>query len=97
MTPFAFFVLALAAWRTYALVSRDVILDWLRDPIAPHGSGLRDWLECPYCCGFWTAGIWATGYASVFEIGYAWWIGSWWALSAAVVFVELLVDRVSEG
>lgn len=84
--------LALAAWRTFQLVSDDDILDrprrWLLrlDPAwekdgDPVGDDYRfEWgsfITCVYCCGFW--------------ISVAWW-GAWqiephWTLVAAAPFV----------
>jgi hypothetical protein len=66
-------LLALAAWRTFQLISDDDILDrprrWLLqlgdawekegDPI-PSGYryGLGAFISCPYCIGFWIAVSW---------------------------------------
>jgi hypothetical protein len=66
-------LLALAAWRTYRLIAKDVILDPLRSRLVGlHGweegkpipkayrEKLAEFLVCPACCGFWVSlGWWA--------------------------------------
>lgn len=89
-----------AAWRTWALTARDLILDRWRDRWAPVGTTKRDWLECPYCSGFWWAGVWvialslSTGTPDTWD-GIALTVASWWAAAAGVILIELLVDWVS--
>lgn len=88
-----------ASWRTYVLTARDMILDGPRDRFARVGSKRRDFLECPYCAGFWWSGVWVLGLALVTGTpdtvsGVALTIASWWAVAAAVVIIEHLVDMV---
>ncbi len=85
---YALVLLSLAAWRIWYLLAIDDLTDaprryvtglgWkeTKPPPAKWRKGLAEWLECPYCFGFW--------------IGLAWW-GAWeiWphgTLVAAAVF-----------
>ncbi len=82
-------LLALAAWRTWVLVSRDDIAERPRRYVT---RVTRSWefFECPYCLGFW--------------IGLAWWgafqlwphgtpiAASAVAVTALVPLVERLTD-----
>ena len=91
-------LLALAAWRTFQLVAEDdilnrpraVIFGWLGND-TPRAGRFADFIQCPYCLGFWVA--------------LAWW-GAWqvWeqgtlvaatplALSAGVVAVHRLLSE----
>lgn len=96
-SPVILVVLSLAAWRTWVLLSRDSILDRVRNQIAPEGSGLRDFLECPYCAGFWCAGFWLTLWDDTrYRLpGIVQWQLGWWACAALVVIIEIAVDRLS--
>lgn len=95
--PFVLLVLALASWRTWVLVSRDSILDRVRDNLAPEGSGLRDFLECPYCAGFWCAGVWIFLWDALSDPvpRPLLLIAGWAALSAGVVFIEATHDLIT--
>lgn len=87
----------MAAWRTWVLLARDTILDGPRDAVAPEGSKQREFLECPYCSGFWTAGIWVTAWdvTRLHVPGIVVWMAGWWAVAALVIVIELAVDRLS--
>ena len=92
---------AFAAWRCYVITARDMILDGPRDRVAPIGSGLRDFLECPYCAGFWWSGLWSVGlWLAVWPPMNGWGVGllflTWFTVSAWVVIIEAVVDRLSE-
>ena len=80
-------LLAVAAWRTFHLLAYDDILNPIRNRLVglPANATTRkggveklmDFIECPFCLGFW--------------VGIAWW-GAWaiwphWTLVAAVPFV----------
>ncbi len=81
-------LLALAAWRTYVLVSRDAILDGPRSKI--HRSSITDFIECPYCLGFWIALAWW----GAFEL---WPHGTPIAASAvAVTALVPLIERLTD-
>ena len=61
-SPFEALLLAVAAWRVWQLLADDTILDRPRKWIAKvdeHNrvgrEGLADFLECPFCLGFWVA------------------------------------------
>lgn len=72
MTGYTFtglFIISLAAWRCWLLLSTDVILDPLRDWVlgtTEVGGGathykrakLATFLGCPWCSGFWIALAW---------------------------------------
>lgn len=100
-----FLLLAAAAWRTYHLIAFDSILDGPRNRIAglpwnwkdgdpvptSYRRRLGDFIQCPYCAGFWTGMAW-----------WGFWIGTeeWsvklavpWALSAALVVIHAWLDR----
>lgn len=99
-------LLALAAWRVWHLLAQDTILDkprryvtrlgwdWHEDDNVPdnYRFGLAEFIECPYCLGFWIALAWAAFFS-------AWPEGATWtalpfALNAAVVVVNhWLSDR----
>ena len=52
-------LLALAAWRTGVLLSRDDILNGPRDRIGSEKRApILTFVECPYCLGFWIALLW---------------------------------------
>ena len=66
-------LLALAAWRIFQLIAHDDILDRPRryitrlgrdwkeegDPVPKdYRLSLADFITCPYCAGFWIAGLW---------------------------------------
>lgn len=84
-----FFLLAAAAWRLYHLLAFDDILNPLRNRLvglpsdAKSRTGGRekmmDFIECPFCLGFWTA--------------LAWW-GAWqlWPHGTVVVAVPLALS-----
>lgn len=54
---YALLLLALAAWRTWVLVSRDDIATRPR-VWAYKNLHAAEFLECPYCSGFWIALAW---------------------------------------
>lgn len=95
MTWWAFLVVVLAAWRTWALISRDLILDRPRDRWFKKGTMRRDWLECPYCSGFWVATGWVGAWVAVDWPGTMWALALWWAASAGVIFVEAIEGRIA--
>lgn len=93
-TWYSLVLLALAAWRTFQLISDDDILDrprryllrigkeWEKegDPV-PDNYRLHvgEFITCPYCAGFW--------------IGVAWW-GAWqiWPHGTLVVAVPFVIS-----
>jgi len=96
MSGLTFILLSLAAWRTWALLARDLLLDRVRDRLAPAGTKRRDWLECPYCSGFWHAAVWV----SAWELGHdgSWWrwAAEIWAAATIVVLIEIAIDKATE-
>ena len=66
-------LLSLAAWRTFHLLAFDDILDrprryvtrlnktWRQEGDATgerYREGVAKFITCPYCAGFWQAGLW---------------------------------------
>ena len=95
--PWAFALLALAAFRVWKLVADDAILDRPRDWLltrAGTSSELAVFLVCPWCLGAWVATAW---WAS-------WWAWPHWtlvaaapfALSAAVGLLASALDAVTD-
>lgn len=88
---------ALAAWRIWKLFACDDVLDPVRDRVAPEGSRLHDFLTCPYCAGFWVSFLGALGYYLIADMPlrdgtvYGFLVTTF-AMSAAVVFIEILLD-----
>lgn len=89
----AFVLGTLAAWRIWKLLSADDITEWARERVAPKGTKRRDFLDCPYCAGFWVSVAGTAGYYAVsdtFE-----WFGfllTVFAMSGAVVLLEAAHD-----
>lgn len=96
-TPAILLVLAIVSWRTWYLLAHDRILNRIRDEVAPTGSKLREFLECPYCAGFWVAGMWVTLWDDTRKVlpGIVEWQAGWWACAAGVVIIDVVVDRLS--
>ena len=98
--PLWSFVLgALAAWRIYKLVSVDDVLDRPREWFTDRVGWLEEFLACPYCAGFWVSAIGAFGWYAVTDDADRWgsvfgFAVTTFALSAAVVFLEVLLDLV---
>ncbi len=84
--PWAFVIIALAAWRVFHLIAKDKILNrprrWLlRGPLEtwekegddPGDDYRLEWglfLTCAYCAGFWISGIALSLYCVIVE-----WVG----------------------
>ena len=51
-------LLALAAYRVWRLLAHDTILDPLRHRLIRAESKQEEFLQCPYCAGFWVALVW---------------------------------------
>jgi hypothetical protein len=97
-SPWLFLIGALATWRLWQFLADDTLLDhWrIRDRIAPKDSLRDEFLHCPYCLGFWlsllSTVLWCTA------DGWPGWqsfLAVWWALSAAVVAVEITQDKIT--
>jgi hypothetical protein len=97
-SPWLFLIGALATWRVWQFLADDTLLDhWrIRDRIAPPDSLRHEFIHCPYCLGFHLSLLltilWCTA------DGWPGWqsfLAVWWALSAAVVAVEITQDRIT--
>lgn len=73
---YALVLLSLAAYRIWRLLAHDQILDRLRHRVVRADTEREEFLQCPYCAGFWVA--------------LAWWLAwvAWpdWTLVVAVPF-----------
>lgn len=81
-----FTVVALAAWRTYHLLALDDVTKPLRRMLVNGHKNLEEWIECPYCFGFWIALAWA-GYVAVDET-WAFWTALPFSLSTIIIGVS---------
>lgn len=93
--PFWVFVLgALAAWRIWKLLSSDDVLDYfqIRDRLAPKGSDRREFLDCPYCAGFWISLLGTLGWYLIEGWDTYGFLVTAFAMSAIVVWIEILLD-----
>lgn len=92
-SPFEALLLGLAAWRVWHLIGKDDITEPLRRYITADGERetLEDFIECPFCLGFWVA-LAAVGAYAVWPEG-AVWASLPFALNAAVVVVNYWLSR----
>jgi Protein of unknown function (DUF1360) len=86
---YLFILLAFAAWRTFQLLAHDDILGRPRRYVTKRPK-MADFMECPYCLGFWISVLWWAG----FEI---WPHGSVvlavpFALSTALIGIQRLLS-----
>jgi hypothetical protein len=70
-SPFEAVLLALAAWRIWHLIALDDITDRPRRYVTEGRPKLLDFIECPYCMGFWVALGWV-GFYAAWDTGAAW-------------------------
>ena len=92
MNVWVFAVLSAAAWRTWRLAAYDTILEPARARLPARA---REFLECPWCAGFWIAAAWATAWylwPHVIKIG-----ATIFALSAALILIDLIVLHLDQG
>lgn len=90
-TWFVYAVLGLAAWRVWHLLALDDVTAPIRGRLVRKGNGqqrkrLEEWIECPYCLGFWIALAWA-GYVALWEEG-AFWTALPFSFSTIIVAVS---------
>lgn len=92
-TPFEAVLLGLAAWRTWHLVAKDDITERPRTwALARLSEKWDDFIECPFCAGFWISLGWVGAFV-LWDEG-AVWAALPFALNSAVVFVNAwLSDR----
>jgi hypothetical protein len=76
-------LLGLAAWRAWHLLALDDITDRPRRYVTNERDGLLDFIECPYCLGFWVALLWVAAFA-VWDTGTLW-LALPFAVNAAVI------------
>jgi hypothetical protein len=71
-SPFEAVLLALAAWRIWHLIALDDITDRPRRYVTEGRDKLLDFIECPFCMGFWVSLSWVGAFA-------LWGEGTTWA------------------
>lgn len=76
-------LLALAAWRVWHLIALDDITDRPRRYITDGREKLLEFIECPYCAGFYIALGWAVAFA-IEDTG-TMWIAFPFALNTGVI------------
>jgi hypothetical protein len=62
-SPFEAALLALAAWRVWHLIALDDITDRPRRYVTDGRDKLLEFVECPFCMGFWIALGWVVAFA----------------------------------
>lgn len=82
-SPFEAVLLGLAAWRIWYLLSDDLILDRPRRYVTRRWKKAEDFIECPFCLGFWVSLAWVGAFA-VFPTETPW-VALPFALNAVVV------------
>jgi hypothetical protein len=85
-TAFQAVLLALAAWRIWHLIALDDITDRPRRYVTEGREKLLDFIECPYCMGFWVALGWVVAFA--IEGTWTVWAALPFALNAVVIAVS---------
>jgi hypothetical protein len=70
-TAFQAVLLGLAAWRVWHLIALDDITDRPRRYVTDGRDSLLEFIECPYCMGFWVALGWV-GFFAVWDTGATW-------------------------
>jgi len=76
-------LLALAAWRVWHLIALDDLTDRPRRYVTGGRDKLLDFIECPFCLGFWIALAWVCMYA--ITPGGATWAALPFALNTVVI------------
>ena len=85
-------LLSLAAWRPWWLLSQDTILVRPRQRVMEGRPHVEQFIDCPYCSGFWLALAW-------FAAWQAWPHGSLVAASFAAIaaVVAIVGSLLSDG
>ncbi len=84
--PFEAVLLALAAWRAWHLIALDDITDRPRRYITDGRDALLEFIECPFCMGFWVALAWVGAYAVDGDVTV--WVALPFAVNAGVIFIN---------
>ena len=85
-SPYEAILLALAAWRVWHLIAEDDLTESLRRHVTDGRDKLTEFVECPFCLGFWVALAWVVFFA-VWDDG-AVWAALPFALNAVVIGVN---------
>jgi len=90
-SPYEAVLLALAAWRVWHLIALDDITDRPRRYVTDGRDKLLDFIECPFCMGFWVALAWVGAWAVDDEV--TGWVALPFAVNAGVVFVNYWLNK----
>jgi hypothetical protein len=100
-------ILVLAIFATYRLarlVSKDTILDALRNAInkkaAEPDSGwyyIAEWMNCPHCVGVWIAFFIVIALSFYFHWSFGLGILAWLAVAGGQSFMQSLVENDEES
>ena len=83
-------VVGLAAARLWRLVARDTVADPFRVWLVDRFPRVFDWLDCPWCSGFWmTVAVWAVYIQNT--------VSEWVVVVFAAAQVSGMVSRMSDG
>lgn len=102
MRPFALLVVTLAAYRATRLVTTDTLFGSWRarwflryPPTGRDAHPLGQLIDCPWCIGWWIAGVAVTVAAVVHVLPWrpSTWLFAWPAASAGVGITAGLVER----
>ncbi|MES2179862.1 MAG: DUF1360 domain-containing protein [Gemmatimonadota bacterium] len=86
----AFLLLVLAAYRTWRLLALDTITDPIRHRFVRAESKTEEFLQCPYCFGFWVTLAWWLAW-----VAWPHWslvVATPFALSAVVALIGARLD-----
>ena len=85
-SPYEAVLLALAAWRTWHLIAQDDLTESLRRHVTDGRDKLKDFVECPFCLGFWVALAWVVAFAVDDDVTV--WAALPFAVNAGVIAVN---------
>lgn len=86
MTSLEFVILALAAYRTWALLAEDNLAGPVRERL---GKRSLAFVACPWCLGFWVSAGWSLAFWADHR---SVWVAVPFALSTAVAAVAAVMD-----
>ena len=83
-------LLALAAWRVWHLIALDDLTDRPRRYVTAGREKLLDFIECPYCLGFWVALAWIGAFA--LDDTVTLWVALPFAVNTGVIALEHMLS-----
>ena len=87
---YALILLALAAYRVFRLLAHDTVLDPVRHRLVRAESKQEEFLQCPFCLGFWISIAW--WFAWIFSAHWTLVVAAPFAISAVVALVAVNLD-----